>query len=69
MNKHWKIGSILVLAMMLGGISSAWAVVKCPPTRNKRCNTVPEIDSTGALPALALLGGVLAVINERRRRK
>jgi hypothetical protein len=68
MNKRWKIGSILVLTMMLGGISSAWAVV-CPPTSNKRCNKVPEIDSTGELPALALLGGVLAVINERRRRK
>jgi hypothetical protein len=73
MNKRWKTGSILVLIMMLVGISSAWAKKggggggSCGHGKQTVC--VPEIDSTGALPALTLLGGILAVINERRRRK
>lgn len=70
MNKRWKTGSILVLIMMLVGISSAWAKKgggSCGHGHRPAC--VPEIDATGALPALALLGGVLAVINERKRRK
>jgi hypothetical protein len=72
MNKRWKTGSILVLIMMLVGISSAWAKKgegggSCGHGKKTVC--VPEIDSTGALPALTLLGGILAVINERRRRK
>ena len=32
-------------------------------------NCVPEIDATGTLPALALLGGVVALVRERKRRK
>ena len=35
----------------------------------KAAETAPEIDGAGALMAIATLGGVLAVVGERRRRR
>lgn len=41
-----------------------------PPCRSAReCAQVPEIDATGTMPALMVLAGVLALKNEKRRRK
>jgi hypothetical protein len=41
-------------------VSQSWALVGAP---------VPEIDTTGALTGLAVLGGVLAVVAERKRQR
>lgn len=40
-----------------------------PTCKGNGCFTVPEIDATGTVPALTLLGGALALLLERKRRK
>jgi hypothetical protein len=80
MKMHWKkLVGMLLLAMLVstqntwGGVSASDGCItllpgqKPPP--NLRLNCVPEIDATGTLPALALLGGVVALVRERKRRK
>lgn len=38
------------------------------PTQSGAIAATPEIDGAGALTAIAMLGGILALVGERRRR-
>lgn len=71
--------SILLIAIFIGN-SSSWAqpsssykksnAGKINPTcKGQGCSRVPEIDAAGTLPALTLLGGAIALVIERKRRK
>lgn len=80
MNVRWNIKlSILLIALFIGN-SSSWAQASSyhtkssfgkgdPTCKGQGCLRVPEIDAAGTMPALALLGGVIALVMERKRRK
>ena len=67
-----------VKALLLGivvavGAQSVWAAASpqgCTSSggRAAGCVSAPEIDAAGGFNALALVGGVLMLISERRRR-
>ena len=60
----------IFLAISLLSFNSLDVLAANPPCRSAReCAQVPEIDATGTLPALMVLAGVLALKNEKRRRK
>jgi hypothetical protein len=74
MKMHWKTLLGVVLLALLASSSNAWAKTNSPGCKNSspsahNPNCVPEIDASGTLPALALLGGVVALVRERKRRK
>lgn len=74
MKTNWKTLLGVVFLAMLASSSNAWSKPNPPGCKNPspgihNPNCVPEIDAAGTLPALALLGGVLALVRERKRRK
>ena len=77
MKMHWKTLTGMLLLAMLFSSSNAWALSFGKPGNSNGCSSshgrpkkcVPEIDAAGTLPALALLGVVVALVRERKGRK
>ena len=78
MKKTARIGAMLGAAMVLAAPAYAQGVVQ--PNGGAVENgavingavitrSVPEIDAAGAMLAFSLMGGIVAIVRERRRRK